>query len=339
MKKVLMLASCFVLLLCVGWAPASAQPAWEVEKIFHIGAPGGWDYVTVDSAGHRLFVTRVTHTMAVDTRTGKVLADIPGQIHSHGVALVPRLNRGFITDGGGSGAIVVFNMKTYEVLGRIPAMPDADGIIYDEKLDRVLAVSGDGNALMVFPPNINPETDKIGPPINLGGAPEFLASDGTGKVYVNLVNEGVVAVVDLNRRKVVARWPVAPGGEPTAMALDPKDHVLFIGCRNPKRLIVMSTIDGKVKAALPLGAVVDAASTGGNQVFASCGDGTLYVAGKKAGKFKVEQVVKTAHRARTMGFDAGTHQIFLAAGRIERESSGRRHVVPGTFEIVVVGEH
>ncbi|HUN86305.1 MAG TPA: hypothetical protein VMU48_18140, partial [Terracidiphilus sp.] len=122
--------------ICVPARHLAAQSQWSVEKTFHIGGDGGWDYVTVDAPKHRLFVTRSTHTMAIDTESGKVLGDIPGQIRSHGVALVPRLGRGFITDGGGSGAIIVFDLESYAVLGRITTVPDSDGIIYDPKLNR-----------------------------------------------------------------------------------------------------------------------------------------------------------------------------------------------------------
>jgi DNA-binding beta-propeller fold protein YncE len=325
------------LLTMAGLLPASAQTTWQVLNTFHIGGEGGWDYVTVDPPMHRFFVTRSTHTMAIDENSGKVLADIPGQIRSHGVALVPRLNRGFITDGGGSGAIIVFDLKTYAVLGRIPTMPDSDGIIYDAKMDRILAVSGDGGALMTFPPDIDPKNGKIDPPIDLGGAPEFLASDGTGKVYVNLENKDVVAVVDLHSRKVVARWPVAPGGHPVGMAIDPGSHRLFIGCRNPQKMIVMNARDGKVEAALPIGAVVDATRFDAGQAFASCGDGTLIVIGEKGGQFAVEETVTTAPGARTMGLDRQSRRIFLPTAELEPATSGRPRPKPGTFKIVVVG--
>src|ERR1700761_2141786 len=182
------------LLLFASVLPATAQSNWGVTKTFHIGGEGGWDYLTVDAKTHRLFVPRSTHTMVIDADTGKVLGDIPGQTTAHGVAIASSVGRGFITDGGGGGGIVVFDLKTYSVLGRIPTMPDSDGIIYDEKLDRVLAVSGDGGALMTFKPDIDPKNGKIDPPIELGGAPEFLASDGTGRVYINLEDKDVVAV-------------------------------------------------------------------------------------------------------------------------------------------------
>ena len=326
------------LLLAMGALPATAQSTWQVVNTFHVGGEGGWDYVTVDASQHRFFVTRSTHTQAIDEQTGKVLGDIPGQVRSHGVALVPKLGRGFITDGGGSGSIIVFDLKTYAVLGKIPTMPDSDGIIYDGKLNKVIAVSGDGNALMTLSPDIDPKTGKIDPRIQLGGAPEFLASDGSGKVYVNLEDKDLVAVVDLQTRKVVARWPVAPGGHPVGMAIDPATHRLFVGCRNPQKLVVMSTEDGKVEASVPIGAGVDATRFDQGQAFASCGDGSLIVAGEKSGQWAAEQTVKTAAGARTMGLDRQTNHIYLPTAELEpNPSGGRPRPKPGTFMVVEVG--
>ncbi len=324
-------------MLVAGVLPCLGQSHWAVTNTFHIGGEGGWDYVTVDAAHHRFFVTRSTHTMAIDENTGKVLADIPGEIRSHGIALVPKLGRGFITDGGGSGAIFVFDMNTYKVLGRISTMPDSDGIIYDPGTDLVLAVSGDGNALMAFHPGIDPGNGKVGPPIELGGSPEFLAADGNGKAYINLADKGLIAVVDLRARKVIARWPVAPGGGPTGMAIDSAHHRLFIGCRKPQRLIVMSTEGGKIEAALPIGSGNDAVRFSDGQAFASCRDGSLTVAGESGGKFEVEQTVKTADGARTMGIDQMAHKIFLPTAQMEPGAGGSRPAMkPGSFEVVVV---
>jgi outer membrane protein assembly factor BamB len=275
--------------------------------------------------------------MAIDEVTGKVLGDIPGQIRSHGVALVPALGRGFITDGGGTGAIVVFDLRTYAVLGKIPAVPDADGIIYDKKLNRVLAVSGDGNELLTFSPDIDPTTGKLDPPIPLGGAPEFLASDGSGKVYVNLEDKNLVAVVDLHTHKVVDRWPVAPGGHPVGMAMDPATHRLFIGCRNPQLLVVMNAETGTVESSLPIGAGVDATSFDAGQAFASTGDGTLTVASVKDGKWVIDQTVTTPVGARTMGLDPATHRIYLPTAELEPAATGRPRPKPGTFMVVEVG--
>src|ERR1700733_11711356 len=175
MKKLFIAAPLTLLVLAV-CLPALAQANWQVTNSFHVGGEGAWDYLTVDSASHRLFVPRSTHTQIIDEDSGKVLGDVPGQNKAHGVAIVPKLNRGFITDGGGTGAILVFDLKTYATLGRIVTMPDSDGIIYDAKQNLVLAVSGDGNSLMIFPPDINPASGEVAT-VALGGAPEFLAAD------------------------------------------------------------------------------------------------------------------------------------------------------------------
>ncbi len=325
-------------LLMAGAMSASAQTKWQVLKTLPIGGAGGYDYVTVDAANHRYFMPRVTHTIAVDENTGKVIGDIPGQKHSHGVALVPELGRGFITDGGGSGAIVVFDMKTYKVLGTLKAIPDADGIIYDAAAKKVVATSGDGSALLTVSPDVHPRSGKLDPPIALGSGPEFLAADGTGRLYVDLPDKNEVAVVDMHTRKVVARWPVAPGGEPVGMSIDPAAHLLFVGCRNPQKLIVMSTETGKVVASLPIGPHVDATRYYNGQAFASCGDsGTLVVAGKQNGKWVVEQTVNTAKGARTLDLDPRTKRIFLPTADFESSGSGKAEMKPGTFRVIEVG--
>lgn len=325
------------LVLLASLLPASAQSQWQVKKTLPIGGDGGFDYITVDAVTHRLFVPRTTHTMVLDENSGKVLGDIPGQTTSHGVALAPKLGRGFITDGGGSGSIVIFDLKSYKVLGKIAAMPDADGIIYDEGQNRILVSAGDSNALITFKPDIDPQSGKVEAPIMLGGAPEFLAADGKGKVYVNLEDKDVVAVVDLASRKVTARWPVTPGGHPVGLSIDAKTHRLFVGCRKPQKLVVLSTADGKVEGSVDIGAGVDATAADDGHAFASCRDGSLTVVSDKAGKVDVEQVVKTRYGAKTLGVDAATHLIYLPTAEFETTSVPRPKAKPGTFMIVVAG--
>ena len=328
------------LLLFVGSLPVMAQTNWEVEKKLKIGGEGAWDYLTVDPKTHRLFVPRSTHTMVIDADSGKTLGDVPGQKIAHGVAIVPEVGRGFISDGGGGGAVVVFDLTTYAVLGKIVAQPDADGIIFEPASGLVLVVSGDKGVLMSFKPDIDLQSGKIDAPIDLGGAPEFLASDGAGKLYVNLMDKDEVAVVHLNQRKVVARWTVAPGGSPVGMSIDTKNRRLFIGCRNPRKLIVMSTEDGKVLSDLPIGDTVDATKVEDGQVFASCRDGSLSVAREKSpGKYEIVQVVKTHVGASTMTIDSTAHRIYLPAAEFEDSQDGpkgRPKPKAGTFMIVVV---
>jgi DNA-binding beta-propeller fold protein YncE len=318
---------------------AQAQSTWETSGRFSIGGEGGWDYVSVDGQSHRLFVTRSTHTLVLDADSGKTLADIPGQESAHGVSIVPNLNRGFITDGGGNGAIVVFDLKTYSVLGKLAAVPDSDGIIYDPGTNLVLVSAGDSSALLAFKPDIDPVNGKIGPPIDLGGKPEFLAADGKGKAYVNLEDKDVVAVVDLNSRKVVGKWTVAPGGHPVGLSIDARTHRLFVGCRNPQKLVVMNADNGEVEASIPIGAGVDATAFSDGQVFASCRDGSLTVAGENNGKFTLIQTVKTPEGARTLAVDASTHHVYLPTAEFEPATSGRPKAMPGTFMIAIVERH
>lgn len=331
-----MVLAFLVALVC---SPQSfAQTDWSVANTFHIGGDGGWDYMTVDSDNHRLYVPRSSHTMVIDSESGKTIADMPGQKRNHGVALVPSAGRGFITDGGGSGALVIFDLKTNHVLGSLTAQPDADGIIFDKASGLVLFVSGDGGVLMSVKPDVDPKNGKIDSPIDLGGKPEFLASDGAGKIYVNLEDKSEVAVVDIKARKVLAHWPVAPGGSPVGMSMDTNKRRLFIGCRNPQKLIVMNADDGKVIADLPISVGVDATKFDGTQAFASCRDGKLFVASETSpGKFEIVQTVTTPQGARTMDVDRAAHKIFLPTAEFEAGSNGRPTTKPGTFMVVVVG--
>lgn len=329
-------------LILVTALPALAQKNWKVERTIHIGGEGGWDYVTVDPRDHHLYITRSTHTMVIDPSSGKVIADILGQKRSHGVALAPKAGRGFISDGGGDGAIIIFDLKTNSVLGTVAAQPDADGIIFDPSSGLVLAVAGDSGTLLTLKADADPKTAKIDAPIELGGKPEFLVADGKGKVYINLVDKSEVVVVDLATRKVVSRWPTAPGGAPVGMAMDIKARRLFIGCRRPQKLIVMSADDGKVLADLPIGAGVDATTFDQGQAFASTGDGSLTVAAETSpGKFEVVQTVQTPRGARTMGVDPETRKVYLPTAEFEPRSPGaigRPTPKPDSFMILVVSQ-
>lgn len=322
-------------------AHAAAQGTWAVENTFHIGGEGGMDYITVDAQSHRLYVPRSTHTLVIDADSGKTIADIPGQKHNHGVALAPESGRGFITDGEGS--VVIFDLKTNAVLGTLKARPDADGIIYDKATGLVLVSCGDDGTLVTIKANVDPKAGSIDAPIDLGGKPEFLASDGAGKVYVNLEDKDQIAVVDLKARKVLAHWPVAPGGSPVGLAIDAAKHRLFVGCRKPQKMIVMSTEDGKVLADLPLGAGVDATKFDGQQAFASCRDGKMSVVGETApDKFEIVQTVTTAVGAKTMDVDPSRHTAYLPTFEFEEQkpgATGRPTAKPGSFMIVVVGRH
>lgn len=340
MRKVIGILSGVSLVFLVGlsaFAQAATGP-YLVSKTIQIGGEGGFDYLTVDSQHHLLYVPRSTHTQVVDAAAGKMVADIPGQKGNHGVALVPELNRGFISDGKDA-SVVVFDLKTNKALGKVKAAEDADGIIYDPSTKKVLVSCGDANSLVIISADVDPKAGAAGTTVALGGKPEFLAADGHGKVYVNLEDKNQVAAVDIKAGKVLDKWSTTPGGAPVGMSIDAEHGHLFIGCRNPQKLVVMNVADGKVLADLPIGAGVDATAFDSGDAFASCRDGSLTVARETApGKFEVVQTVKTRLGAKTLGIDTATHDAYLPTAEFEPQANAKARPAakPNSFMIVVV---
>ncbi|MGD0061260.1 MAG: hypothetical protein ABSD58_17755 [Verrucomicrobiia bacterium] len=315
---------------------ADAGP-YHVSQTFHVGGEGGWDYMTVDPDHKLLYVPRSTHTMVLDATTGKTVADIPGQQRNHGVAIVAGAGRGFITDGEDA-SVTVFDLKTYAVLGKVKTADDADGVIYDPASGKVLVACGDAGVVVPISADVDVKTGKADPAIDLGGKPEFLTADGQGKAYINLVDKDQVAVLDTKAMKLIGKWSTNPGGTPVGMSMDRVRRRLFIGCRKPQKLIVMSADDGKVLANLPIGAGVDATRFDGD-AFVSCGDGTLAVARETApGKFQIVETVATPRGARTMDVDPTTHTLYLPTAEFGPPVEGQRRppAKPGTFMVVVV---
>ena len=183
-----------------------------------------------------------------------------------------------------------------------------------------------------------PRSTCADPKVELGGKPEFLAADGEGKAYINLVHKDQVAVADTKTMKVVDKWSTAPGGSPVGMSIDVAKRRLFIGCRKPQKLIVMDANNGKVLADFPIGAGVDATKFAGD-IFASCADGTLTVVRESTpGKFQVVQTVQTPRGARTMGVDPTTRTLYLPTAEMLPPAEGqtRPRPKPDTFMVVVV---
>ena len=317
-------------------ADDAKSPAYTLTKTLKIGGQGGWDYATIDEGGKVLYLTRSTHTLAVDAQTGKIISDFGPTKRAHGVALVPDLNRGFISDGE-AGTVVIFDLKTHEVLGTIAAADDADGIIYDPASRHIFVACGDAKVVVPIAADVDPKSGKADPSIDLDGKPEFLAADGAGKVYVNVQSENNVAVIDSHGMKLLSHWKTAPGASPTGLAVDARAGRLYVGCRNQK-LIVMDTADGAVLADLPIGKGVDATAVDIGNGLASCSDGTLTVIRETSPrKFEVVQTVQTAVSARTMAVDGHTGAIYLPAADVDANTNGGRpRPLPGTFKIIVV---
>ena len=316
----------------------STRPALSMTGSFQPGGPGRWDYVSIDPADHLLYVTRSTHTQVIDPSTKKVAADIPGGEGLHGVAVAHDLNRGFISDGRAA-QILIFNLKTNQMLGKVAAADDADGIIYDPGTKLVLTACGDAHAMLVLDATADPATAKA-TSVDLGGKPEFLAADGKGRAFVCMEEQNQIAVVDLKAMKVTDRWSCGGGQEPAGLALDPAAGRLFVGCHN-KKLIVMNAADGTIVDELPIGQGNDAVALdpSTSTAYASCGDGTLTVVAPSAGgHYAVSQTVPTQLGARTVALDPGTGDLYLPTAEYGERQPGHRWppVVPGTFRILTV---
>lgn len=331
--------------LAAGQSEKPAKPAgggYHVLKSFDLGGDGGWDYLAFDGDGHRLFVTRGTHVMVVDTETGKAVGDIPDTAGVHGVALVPELNRGF-TSNGRAGTATIFELKSLKVTGSVKTGENPDAIVYEPTTKRVFTMNGrsqDTTAIDAV------EGKPVGT-VALGGKPEFAVADGAGKIFVNLEDKSEVVVIDPKELKVTARWSLAPGEEPSGLALDVKNHRLFSVCHN-KMMVVLDAESGKVLATPAIGEGVDGAAfdPAKGLAFSSNGDGTMTIVHEDSpSAFTVVQTVETAPRARTIVLDPKSHVVYLPTAKFEAPTSqpkeGQRQrptMVPGSFRVIAVGE-
>ena len=319
--------------------PLLAQQSSSQYRITHtytLGGDGSWDYIVPDPPNHRLFIGRQDRVMVVDEENGTLLGEVTGIKGAHGTALADATGHGFATSGNDQ-SVVMFDLKTFKVLGRIPAAEDADAIIYDRASNRVFTFNGDAHSSTV----IDPKAGTLVTNIPLGGKPEYGASAGGGKVYANLTDTSEVVEIDAKAATVVRRWSTEPCKQPVAMAIDTANHRLFSGCRSGV-MAVSDYLTGKVVATVPIGTGVDGAgfdATSGN-AFASNADGTLTVIHQDApDKYRVVENVQTAPAARNMGLDPTNHRVFLVSakfGPVPAGGRGRGPVLPGTFALMVV---
>jgi DNA-binding beta-propeller fold protein YncE len=318
-------------------APAGYRLLTKIE----IGGEGGWDYLTVDSAARRLYVSHATRVVVVDLDKDTVVGEIPNTNGVHGIAIVPELGRGF-TSNGRDATATIFDLKTLKVLGQAKTGKNPDAIIYDPASRLVFTFNGasaDATA-------IDAASGAVKGTIALGGKPEFAVADGKGMVFVNIEDKSEVVAIDSKNLTVKAHWPLAPGEEPSGMAMDHKLRRLFIVCAN-KQMIVMDANSGHVVKSLPIGDGVDAAAFDPETklAFSSNGEGTLTVVREEsADKYSVIETAKTQRGARTMALDPKTHKIYLSTAQFgpppaptPERPRPRPSVVPGSFVILVFG--
>src|SRR6266446_1245256 len=337
--KALLALGFSVALLCEATA---AEEAYKFLNEIPIGGEGGWDYVTVDAAARRLYLSHATKVVVVDLTKNTVTREIGDTPGVHGLIVVPDLERGFSSNGKESKVSVV-DLKTLRTISKIDTGANPDALVYEPRHGEVYVFNHSGNSATV----VNAKTAGVVNTIALGGNPEFAAVDSAaGHVYCNIEDKSEVAAIDTTKHEVVARWPLAPGTEPTGMAFDAAHHRLFVGCHN-KLMAMLDTETGKVIATVPIGAGVDACAfdDATQLAFASCGDGTTTIAKEETPqKLTVVQTLTTERSARTMALDPQTHRIYLPTAKFQPpptpspgSSPSRPTIVPNTLKLLVYG--
>jgi YVTN family beta-propeller protein len=325
-------------------AIASAQaPHYKLAKTFPLGGDGGWDYLTVDNASRRVFVSRATRVMVVDADSGKLLSEIPDTPGVHGIAIADDLGRGFIS-AGRANSVTIFDLKSLAVISKVSTGQNPDAILYEPTTKRVFAFNGRSSDATV----IDAATGDVAATIPLGGKPEFSVHDGKGTVYVNIEDKAELVALDAKTMKEKSRWSLAPCVDPSGLAIDRKHGRLFSACAN-KMMVVTDAATGKQLATVPIGAGTDGAGFDPDAGFAfssNGGDGTLTIVQEiSPGKFGVVETVETQRSARTMTIDPKTHAVLLSAAKFgpppapTAENPRPRPVAePGSFALLVVSK-
>lgn len=342
------------IVLCGAFALATglaiARPpegGYHLLKKYSFGAAEGssreyFDYIYVDSGARRVYLSHGTEVKVMDADNGSLAGNIAGLKLDHGIAVAAEFNRGFISDGG-QGKVIIFDLKTLKIIGEVNAAPDADCVIYDPASKRVFSMNGDSHNSTV----IDAKTGSVVKTIELGGGPEFAVADGKGTVYNNIEDKNEVIAIDSQTLEIKSRWPVAPAGGPTALAMDRQHRRLFSAGRNPQMLVILNADSGKVIQSFPISAGVDADAydpdTG--MVFVSTREGMIHIFREDSpDKFSAVETVKTEYGAKTMGLDTKTHNLFVDTadfGPAPAPTPQRPHPQPtpiiGTFRVLVYG--
>jgi DNA-binding beta-propeller fold protein YncE len=320
---------------------AAQTGAYHVVKEIPAGGEGGWDYLTVDTAAHRLYISRSTHVMVVDTDRDSVIADIPNTPGVHGIAVVPALGKGF-TSNGRDTSVTVFDLKTFAPLATIRVTGrNPDAIIYEPVSGRIFTFNG-GTANATA---IDPKTNAVVGTVDIGGKPEFARSDAAGRIYVNNEDKSEIVVFDAKTLKVLGHWPLTPCEEPSGLAMDRAGNRLFSGCSN-KMMAVVDMTSGKVVTTLPIGDGVDANAydPATKLAFSSNGEGTLSVYHvDDPNHFTLVGNVPTRRGARTMALDERTHKVYTVSAQFGPTPAPtadrprpRPPMIPGSFTILVL---
>lgn len=329
MHRTLVLAICLSLaLLAAGYR--------VIDKIA-IPGDGGWDYLTVDNDGRRLFVSHSTKVDVVDLNTKKVVATISNTNGVHGIVIAPEVGKGF-TSNGRDNTVTMFRLQNLTVVGTAKTGENPDAMVYEPSTKRLFVFNGRSKDATV----IDAEAGTVTGTIALGGKPEYPQTDGKGTVWVNIEDTSELVRLNAKSMKVEQRWKLAPCVEPTSLAYDAKNSRLFSVCSN-KLMVVVNAASGKVVTSVPIGdgcdGVVFDDSTG--TIFAANGEGTMTVVKQdSADKYHVAESVKTQSGARTVTLDPKTKLIYMPVADLgpPDPASKRPAAKPGTFHVLVIGQ-
>ena len=332
MKKALLFIGCMILITCFSsWNAHAQKSEYKLAKTIQLTNDGGWDYLTVDEVNQKLFVSHSSQVNVVDLKVGEQVAIIPSTEGVHGIAIANDLNKAFISCGKDSSVIVV-DLATFKPVTKITGTgKNPDAILYDQFSKKVFTFNGRSSNSTVIDAN----TLKIIATIPLSGKPEFSQTDGKGKVYVNIEDKSTITVINSVTLKVEKEWSIAPGEEPSGLALDNANHRLFSVCGN-KMMTISDAIAGKVITTVPIGDGCDGVAFDPvtKRIFASNGEGKMTVVQQvNANEYKVVENFPTLQGARTITINKTNHHIYLPTAEL-LPGEGRRQSKPNTFKVL-----
>jgi DNA-binding beta-propeller fold protein YncE len=317
-----LLISGLLALAAIASGPAQAKGSADYELVgdYKLGAPNFWDYLTLDASSKRVYIAHIDRIEVVDTQTGRSLGSVAPFHDTHGIAVVPALNKGY-ADSGDDGVVKVFDLKDFHIVKTIKVSPDADGMVYEPLSQSVLVVAGDSKNLTI----ISTAEDNVTKVVPLPGKPEFLAIDAHGHVFINIADSGAIAKVDVATGAVTATWPLSGCERPHGIAYDPQSDRLFSGCANSVMVVVDAT-SGKNLARLPIGSNSDAVVVDAKRrrALSANGDGTLTVVSEGDGDtYTVQRTIPSFFGGRNATIDAASGMVFIAHGNMKLMSSTR----------------
>ena len=265
-----------VLTATVWIAFCQSQPVLRLQNTIALpGVQGRIDHMSFDPHAGRLFVAALGNDTVevVDVNQGKRVWTIRGLHEPQGVLYLPDLNRLYVANGD-NGTVQLFDGTSFQLLSTVNLGSDADNVRFDPVRKQVYVGYGSG-ALAI----LGEDGSHIGD-VKLDAHPESFQLEQKGnRIFVNLPDSKKVAVIDRTTRTVIANWSTAGALANFPMALDERNHRLFIVCRRPAEMLVLDTASGAIVARLPAVGDCDDVfyDADAKRLYASGGDGGVTI--------------------------------------------------------------